>query len=205
MRFILHRQAARDAVCGTPGSNEQGADISSTGSRNQTIWLHALPLSLSPCFFFLCSVLVWFFIAHLPASSWPDRRSLSSISMTSVRQRPTLWSYLSFQKTAAATRHDRSSSIASQCRPDDPHEKPERFSDPPAGEGFPAMSNRWVRTVVAMVLFCVALFFLSPKNSITKTESYLAGVCLTQSLSFSLFFIFFFSFSIPPSSFLPFK
>lgn len=39
------------------------------------------------------------------------------------------------------------------------------------------MSNRWVKTVVVVVLFCVALFLLGPKDSITKTESYLAGVC----------------------------
>jgi len=40
------------------------------------------------------------------------------------------------------------------------------------------MSNRWVKTVVVVVLFCVALFFLGPKDSITKTENYISGMRL---------------------------
>ncbi|CCX12063.1 Similar to Probable guanosine-diphosphatase; acc. no. Q8TGG8 [Pyronema omphalodes CBS 100304] len=90
--------------------------------------------------------------------------------MTSVRQRPTLWSYLSFQKNV--TRHDRSSSISAQRRPDDPYEKPDRFTDKPTT----AMSNRWVKTVVIVAIFCVALFFFGPQDSISKTESYIQGV-----------------------------
>jgi guanosine-diphosphatase len=94
--------------------------------------------------------------------------------MTSVRQRPALWSYLSFN-----TRHDRSSSISSQYRPNDPHEKANRFSDSAPADNANKMSNRWVKTVVLVVIFCVALFFLGPKDSITKTENYISGTLVS--------------------------
>ena len=80
----------------------------------------------------------------------------------SVRTRPSVWSNLSFQKIQ---RHDRSSSISSQLRPNDAASEPK--TSPRAGS---KMSTRWTKTVDVVVLFCVALYFLGPK------DGYIAGI-----------------------------
>lgn len=110
--------------------------------------------------FILCTVVGS--IAVPSSSSFTPKLS----PMTSVRTRPTLWSNLSFQKTK---RHDRSSSISSQLRPNDQAlPRPARFNEP--GDLPSKMSSRWTKTIAVVVLFCVALFFLGPK------DGYIAGI-----------------------------
>ncbi|KAI5790153.1 nucleoside phosphatase family-domain-containing protein [Geopyxis carbonaria] len=94
--------------------------------------------------------------------------------MASVRKRPSLWSYLSFQQTP--TRHDRSSSISSQLRPsDDPHEKPDRHTDTAASPAASIpMSNRWIKLVAVVIVVCLALIFLGPKDSIENAEKFVS-------------------------------
>lgn len=94
--------------------------------------------------------------------------------MTSVRKRPTLWSYLSFQR--GGTRHDRSSSITSQLRPTD-GERYERSKEPPSSSSsYPAsnesiMTTKWMRVLGLVAVFAVLLMIFRPSGTPSLSHS----------------------------------
>ncbi|TGZ84812.1 hypothetical protein EX30DRAFT_325629 [Ascodesmis nigricans] len=88
--------------------------------------------------------------------------------MTSVRKRPTLWSYLSFER--GSTRHDRSSSITSQLRPADA-ERYEKNKDSSSSQPVPpssqqsAMTTKWVRVLGLLAVFGILLIVFRPSGT----------------------------------------
>ncbi|KAF8465236.1 nucleoside phosphatase family-domain-containing protein [Kalaharituber pfeilii] len=94
--------------------------------------------------------------------------------MSTVRRRPSIFSYFSFSKQPTAIRYGRSDSVTSNLRHNDPYEKPDRHSS--SGESSPGGSmnqggrSRLFKTVGIVGLILLLLWFFVPNERIETVE-----------------------------------
>ena len=153
------------------------------------------------------------FILHIPfltqgLRDFPQSTQLLSISrdaactllkyshcillMSTVRRRPSIFSYFSFSKEPAGSRHGRSDSVTANLRQDDPYEKADRHSSSgDSGSRNGSMTqgprSRLFKVFGIVGLFLLALWLIAPAGSRENAKKLLHGeTCLDHSYSLHL-------------------